>query len=285
MQKIILILISVVFLSSCDKSENCKECVTVCEECDCDWPEMEEDILPPVDVPVRENPKVIVLLYHNLVYGRTGNIYNRDIYNFENDLIYIRKNFKVIDFNELDKINNGEMTLTQDAAIITFDDGDLSIHPIAFPLLKKYNLKATFFIVSSYVGETGYVSWDQLREMANYTNPDSERIFTMGSHTATHASLGDISIDEAELELLVSKQAIESELNVDVEYVALPYGSGADDPQIQAKAKQVGYKGLRNSNPKAISNFPIEMYNIPSVNIENYSNDKFVTYVNELLGR
>ncbi len=271
---------------SCTKSGECKECLTECEECDCELTEIEEDILPAYnDIPVREDPKVIVLLYHNLVYGRTGNVYNRDIYNFENDLKFIRQNFKVISFDDLNDINNGDMTLENDAVIITFDDGDLSIYPLAFPLLKKYNLKATFFIVSSYVGGVNYVSWDQLSEIASYSNPDAESIFSIGSHTATHAELGDLSLEDAELELYVSKQQIEEELSVGVDFVALPYGSGADDPEIQALAKEIGYLGLRNSVIDVISDFPTEMYNIPAVNIENYSNDVFVAKIKELTGR
>lgn len=286
MKQSLLIVLSLIILSSCKKTEEKPELLTIYEECNVDGTiAKEEDILPPFEAPTRTDPKVLVVLYHNLVYGRTGNIYNRDIYSFEHDLIYLRKNFKVIDFDQLNLINQGQMTLTQDAVIITFDDADLSIYPLAFPLLRKYDLKATFFVVSSYIGGINYTTWDQLHEIASYVNPSSQKIFTIGSHSATHALLGELTMDEVAVELETSKRIIESNLDVSVDYVALPYGSGADNPLIQAKAKELGYKGLRNSVPNAITTLPINMYNIPCYNVENYSNDVFVVNINTLLKR
>lgn len=282
---ILLILPLTVLFFSCTKDTATEECLTECAECEYELPDIEDDILPPIEAPRREDPQVIVLLYHNLVYGRTGNIYNRDIYNFEHDLDYIRKNFKVIDFNDLEKVNNGEMKLTQDAAVITFDDGDMSIYHLAFPLLRKYDLKATFFIVSSYIGEVVYVSWDQISEMAEYTNPTGTSLFSIGSHTATHKALGDLPLDEVEKELNESKQIIDTEANVNVEYLALPFGSGADNEEIQQLAVEAGYKGIRTSVPVSIAEYPFNMYSLPGINIENYSHDDFIVYIEELLGR
>lgn len=283
---LLLIAIGLINFSCTDKSED----DTILYECpDCEQDGIipaEEDVLPTLDVPEREDPKVVILMYHNLVYGRTGSIYHRDVYNFEHDLIYLRRNFKIIDFYDLEKINSGEMTLTTDAAIITFDDGDLSIYHLAFPLLKKYNFKSTFFIVSSFVDtEVGYVKWEHLDEMVTYTNSDDINLFTMGSHSATHAALGNISLEEARTELSVSKDVISTKLNISVDFVALPYGSGADEPQIQKIIKEVGYKGSRTSTVSVISDFPADMYLLPGNNIENYSNDTFVQNMLTWMGR
>ena len=284
---LLIIFTLLLIFNSCTKDDKDDVILYDCPECEQDGIiPADEDVLPTLDVPERSDPKVIVLMYHNLVYGRTGSIYNRDIYNFENDLVYLRKNFKIIDFYDLEKINNGEMTLNNDAAIITFDDGDLSIYYLAFPLLKKYNFKATFFIVSSFVtNEVGYVKWEQLEEMVDYQNKEGIKLFSLGSHSTTHARLGEITLDEARTELSVSKEVISTTLDVPVDFVALPYGSGADVPEIQQIIKELGYKGSRTSTYNVISEFPTDMYLLPGNEIDNYSNDVFIQNMQTWLGR
>ena len=109
-----------------------------------------------VQVPQRDKPKIIILMYHNLVFGRTGNEYNRDIYNFEQDLKFLARNFSIISFDDLVAIRDGRLELSSDAAIITFDDGDLSMYALAFPLLREYGMKASFFIITDVVGPLVY---------------------------------------------------------------------------------------------------------------------------------
>jgi peptidoglycan/xylan/chitin deacetylase (PgdA/CDA1 family) len=281
---------TIIFLSlltlSCKKDEDCEECIKVCTDCDDIEKPYDEDVMPEYNaVPEQSSPKVLILMYHNLVYGRTGSVYNCDIVNFENEMMYIRKNFKVIDFYDLQKINSGELKLNTDAAIITFDDGDLSMYPLAFPMLKKYNFKATFFIVSSFVGTVGYLNWEQIAEIDAYKNKKGVDLFTIGSHTATHAALGDISLTQVETELKESKQVISTKLNSQVDFFSLPYGSGLNNQDILALIKSAGYKGMRTSTVAAISTYPFDMYNLPAVNIENYSYETFINQVKSITGR
>ena len=147
-------------------------------------------------VPERTDPKILVVMYHDLVYGRTGNSYNRDIYNFEHDIEFLLRNFTIIDFRELKTLVSGALHARTDVAIITFDDGDLSMYAIAYPLLKELVIKATFFVVPDYVGEIGYMSWDQICEMASYRNALGHKLFfSYDSHTLSHQPLGELSYE------------------------------------------------------------------------------------------
>lgn len=104
------------------------------------------------DPPFRLNPRLLVLIYHNLVFGRTGNEMNRDFCNFVQDLRYLGSQYRFIRFGEIDAISKGALPMNADAAAITFDDGDLSVYMVAYPLLKAAGIKATFFIVPSLIG-------------------------------------------------------------------------------------------------------------------------------------
>lgn len=236
-------------------------------------------------VPKRSNPKLVVFMYHNLVFGRTGNTYNRDIYNFEHDLAFIRRNFRVTGFDELIEIAEGRAQVDTDLAIITFDDGDLSMYAIAFPLLLEFNLKATFFIVPSYVGEIGYMSWEQISTMAGHLDSKGDRLFSFGSHSYTHRPLAQLQPEEVKQELIKSKHALEVAIGQAVDILALPFGSGRRDPMILQVAKALGYQVVRHSDPGALPLDAIDLFDVNALNVENYSTDLLVTKVLALLGR
>lgn len=236
-------------------------------------------------VPLRNEPKIVPILYHNIVFGRTGNIYNRDIYNFEHDLAFLKRNYLILDFQELLDIYNGKKTIASDATVITFDDGDLSIYAIVYPLLKEMDMKATFFLVPNFIGEVGYMSWDQVREMNNYRTVTGRKLFTFGSHSLTHRPLGDLSKDEILFEMTESKRILEEELGEPILTIALPFGSGAGDKRVIDAAKESGYLAVRTSQPGAVATEMINPMNIQTFNVENYSTDVFVRHMLDLTGR
>jgi peptidoglycan/xylan/chitin deacetylase (PgdA/CDA1 family) len=236
-------------------------------------------------VPERKDPKLVIFLYHNLVFGRTGNVYNRDIYNFAYDLAFIKRNFEVINFDDLQEIAAGDREVTTDIAIITFDDGDLSVYALAYPILAEFGLSATFFLVPSYVGTTGYMNWQQIREMNQYVDQDGMPLFSFGSHTMNHVYLGTVDADAAKYEMSVSKIIIEQMLDSDVEILALPFGSGHDKETVIDGAKDAGYASVRTSLPFAPEIGDINLFGLPALNVESYSSDELVRRTLRLLGR
>lgn len=236
-------------------------------------------------VPKRADPKIVVLMYHNIVFGRTGGEYNRDLYNFEHDLVFLRNRTQIIGLDELPYIQSGQKKLDTDASIITFDDGDLSIYAIAYPLLKKYNIKATFFIITDYVGTTGYVSWAQLKEMADYRNEKGEKLFNIGSHSLDHKRFDEIPAEQIPKELSESKFAIEKNIFSPVWYFALPFGAGSGRKEIIETAKNFGYRGIRTSATGVMTPAAIDMYNIPAFYMTNERADILSQQIYRLLGR
>ena len=60
----------------------------------------------------------------------------------------------------------------------------------AFPVLKNYNLKATFFVITDGVDNGYYMSSDMLKEM-------QAEGMSIENHTADHLELNNLSRDEA----------------------------------------------------------------------------------------
>ena len=236
-------------------------------------------------VPVRENPLIAPVLYHNIVFGRTGNVYNRDIYNFEHDLAFFKRNYLIIDFQELIDIKEHRKEIHSDTTIITFDDGDLSIYAIVFPMLKVLQLKATFFIIPNFIGEVGYMSWEQVREMSDYRTPQGVKLFSFGSHSLTHRPLGDLSKEEIVLEMKESRRILQEKTGEPIITIALPFGSGAGTAKIMESAQECGYLTVRTSQPGASTIDTIDLMNIKTFNVENYSTDVLVQKMLKLTGR
>ncbi len=51
------------------------------------------------------------------------------------------------------------------AVVLTFDDGYEDAATVAFPLLRRYGARATFFVSSGFVGTPRHLSWRQMRAM------------------------------------------------------------------------------------------------------------------------
>lgn len=103
-------------------------------------------------------------------------------------------------------------------AVITFDDGYKNNITLALPVLKKYHLVATFFVIVNRIGTRGYLSWSDLRQL-------KREGMAIQSHTLNHLPLETLSEDLIERELIESKRVIEQQLKRPVDFVSFPHGS------------------------------------------------------------
>lgn len=235
---------------------------------------------------VVENPGVVILMYHRITEGKAENLYERSTADFEKDLIYMRdKNINIIDFHQLEDIVSGRIELHTHAAIITFDDGDHSWYTLAAPLLKKYRVKATFFLWTSRMGMNSFLSWDEVKLMSNYAYEGGERPFAFGSHTASHPMLlekkealggGVAFADYLDEELGGSKRLIESHINGTVDALALPFGDGAGDEDIIASALRHGYRFIRTSERNITGTPSTNLRRLPALPLLDDTNPELI---------
>ena len=110
-----------------------------------------------VSGPLDENSvRLPILMYHHFAdEGSPGTVISAGM--FESQLKALRDaGYTSISFEELyDFVNNGA-PLPERPFILTIDDGYMSVYETAFPILKKYDTKATVFIIGVSHGKDLY---------------------------------------------------------------------------------------------------------------------------------
>lgn len=184
---------------------------------------------------ITESPKILVLNYHQV--ANKNNALAVEIKDFDAQMKFLAESGCItITPDELYAGLRGEIELPPKPVLITFDDGYIDNYTNAYPILKKYNLRATIFVIPSFTGSySGYMTWEQLKEM------ESNGTITIESHTLTHPKLEALPDDEIRMELLNSKNLLEEKLGHPVEFLAYP--TGTYNLHIAGIAQDLGYKG------------------------------------------
>ncbi|MEI7503879.1 MAG: polysaccharide deacetylase family protein [Paludibacter sp.] len=177
--------------------------------------------------------KDIPILYYHFVKNpnattRIKGLYTNAIH-FEWQVKHLVKNgFTFITFEDIAKKN---YDINKRNVMLTFDDGCESLYYNAFPILKKYGIKAVIYVVAKSIGDRNVV-WPLNENLDPISILTKEQILEMtsygieiGSHLCHHVHLPQLSLSEIKNELFESKQILENELGKKIYSVAYPFGS------------------------------------------------------------
>jgi len=212
--------------------------------------------------------EIPILMYHyirQLPNDELGRSLSVDPQSFENQIKAIKDaGYSTITFSDLEENN-----LPPKPIIITFDDGYADAYDNAYPILKKYNIRGIFYIISDRVGDNEYLSWQQIREMAA-----GGMIF--GSHTKSHPDLPQASSTIVKKELEESKQDIENHINESINDFSYP--AGKYNKQVISAVYGAGYKSAVTTHFGPVKK-GAKLLELPRLRITDETN------INNLLGR
>ncbi len=180
-----------------------------------------------------------VLMYHNVSEDETKSL-NLTIstYKLEQQLQHLADHKYTSFFvSELASLSSGKSPrvenrteLPSKSIVITFDDVTENQLLYALPLLKKYKMKATFFIPFSYLGKTDLwnsgvdATGEKIMTVAQLKSLDSE-IIELAHHSYFHKKYATLSDEEIQSDFDKSFECIsENGLNV-YPALAYPYGN------------------------------------------------------------
>ena len=220
-------------------------------------------------------------MYHHINW-QTDDLVTLDPRDFENHLqVLSQKGIQTLFFDELLAFLNGKKEIPRRAVALTFDDGHLDNWVYAFPLLKKYGMKATIFVVTSWMGNgpkrslgdgansgiqipveipphrevkkrafegdrSVSLQWEEAREM------EASGLVDIQSHTHFHRRYPAAEREGGRLDpagrrevlddLGTSKNLIEAHLHKVCRFLAWPWGKY--DEEAVTLAQEVGFEGV-----------------------------------------
>jgi len=175
--------------------------------------------------PIKHPIKIPIIMYHYVEYVKDPDDTIRKKLNttpaqFEKQLISLKKNnYETYFVKDIPDIINGLVDYSTQSAVLTFDDGYKDFYSNAFPLLKKYHMRGTIYIIQNDIGKPEFLSHRQIQEMLD------SLLIEVGSHTLTHAYLKTMSDNAAKKQIVESKKKLEEEFNIKVETFAYPNGA------------------------------------------------------------
>jgi peptidoglycan/xylan/chitin deacetylase (PgdA/CDA1 family) len=132
--------------------------------------------------------------------------------------------------------------------MITFDDTRLDQYTVGLPELNKYGFKGVFFIMTVSIGRPGYMSKEQIKQLADEGN-------TVGSHTWDHHNVKKYAGDDWTIQIDKPTQQLQGITGKPIEYFAYPFGlwnKGAI-----ANLKQHGFKAVFQLSDNRDENDPL----------------------------
>jgi peptidoglycan/xylan/chitin deacetylase (PgdA/CDA1 family) len=196
-----------------------------------------------------KNIFIPVLCYHRII-PKVLSVYDLTPGMLEKQLrFFLAQGYQPITALQYLKLQKYPQFFPDKPIMLTFDDGNKSHFRYVFPLLQKYNIKATFFVYLNTVATKSdkLIIWDELMKMSR-AGMDIE------SHTMSHPYLTKSAekLDNPRYlawldhELKDSRRIIEEHLKTKV--VSLAYSFGWFNSVVEAKAVEAGYQGIFTVN-------------------------------------
>lgn len=215
-----------------------------------------------VEIPQVSEYQVPILMYHYIRNAEGESELGQNLsvspQNFEAHVKYLKENnyetLKLVDLSDPDKKAISKIIYEKKKPIVlTFDDGYTDAYSQAWPILKKYDFVATFFIIRNYVGKDNYMTQAQIDELAKAG-------MEIGSHSLTHPDLTKISPDDAQSQIALSKENT----------LTFCYPSGKYNQAIVKLIQEAGYQAAVTTK-FGIADQNSSILELPRVRVENTS--------------
>jgi len=200
-------------------------------------------------------------MYHAISFKENDTLHVRPE-NFSKQIEFLNKNgYLVISLNELVQGIKTGHKFSRKTVVITFDDGFEDNFLYAFPVLAKYDMSATIFLITDYIDvRDGYLSGDQIRLM-------SRNNIDFGGHTRSNVYLPSVEdTDELWNEISGCKEDVATITDKEVEFFCYPIGGFNES--VKNAVKKSGYKAACTTN-RGKDRLNRDLYELKRVKVTN----------------
>ncbi len=141
-------------------------------------------------------------------------------YVFERQLqTFQQAGYELYFVRDIPQILDGKQKAASRSAVLSFDDGYGDFYTTVLPLLKKYQMKATLYIIYDFIGRKGFLTQNQIKEVIQ------SGLVEIGAHTMDHVYLKRANPVVARHQIIDSKKLLEELFSIKIETFAYPYGA------------------------------------------------------------
>ncbi|MDI6758845.1 MAG: polysaccharide deacetylase family protein [Candidatus Omnitrophota bacterium] len=219
---------------------------------------------------------VPILMYHSISLDAVKeNRLSVSPASFQRQMHFLRsRKYNVIPLDELAALIRNKKKIPPKTVAITLDDGYKNNYTYGFPVLKKYNIPATMFIIVNEVGrlEDDRLTWEEIKAM------QASGLISFGSHCLGPEPLINIKFEKAiEEQIFDSKKILEERLGMRVNLFSYP--EGRFNEGIKSLVIKAGYEAAVAVSPG--KKFPNnDVYALKRLRISSTSDNLFVLWVN-----
>ena len=221
---------------------------------------------------------VPILLYHYVEINKDlGDTIRHSLtvspYWFKEQAKYlVENNYTTITIEDLAYALEGRKDLPLKPVILTFDDGYRDFYTDVYPILKKYNLKATNFVFPNVLDKKNNMDTWMVKEISN------SGLVTIGSHTLSHAYLSKLQQSLAQKEIFESKIVLEQIIEKPVNVFAYPYGAfDKAAVELVQKAGFVAAVSTIKGNNQSLNS----LFNLSRIRVGNFAGEQFKKLLEE----
>lgn len=122
--------------------------------------------------------KLIVFNYHRFYNGAQSTqfddgVFGQSLNEFENNVKWLLNNTIILTEDDLIEIITNRKTASKLCSLITFDDGYIDNYTLAYPVLKKLNVPAIFYIPTGQINSRQLGWWDIIAYIIKNTSKTS----------------------------------------------------------------------------------------------------------------
>ncbi len=138
---------------------------------------------------------------------------------FRQQMEYLKQEGYVpVSITQLNDFFDKSIPLPRKSILITFDDGYEDLYIYGYPILKEFGFNATAFIPTGLLQNPGYLTWQNIHELADST------VFYIANHTWSHKSVASTPVTIAQ-EISTAELHLEQNNLNSQKVFAYPYGS------------------------------------------------------------